>query len=152
MRQLMAALAILVLGGCATAPSRQNLGELENQVADTERAFAKTMADRNHAGFVSFLSEETVFFSSPTSALRGREEVAKAWAPFYEKPEAPFAWAPEKVEVLDSGTLALSTGPVRNPQGKVIGTFTSIWRQDAPGVWHIVFDKGCPVCTECSKP
>jgi hypothetical protein len=50
------------------------------------------------------------------------------------------------VEVLGSGTLALSTGPVRDPSGKLIGTFTSIWRQDAPGVWRIVFDKGNPVC------
>jgi len=51
------------------------------------------------------------------------------------------------VEVLDSGTLALSTGPVHDPGGKRIGTFSSIWRREADGSWRIVFDKGCPVCT-----
>jgi ketosteroid isomerase-like protein len=50
------------------------------------------------------------------------------------------------VEVLASGQLALSTGPVRDSKGKVIGTFTSIWRLEAPGKWRIVFDKGSPVC------
>jgi ketosteroid isomerase-like protein len=54
------------------------------------------------------------------------------------------AMAPERVEVLDSGQLALSTGSVRDPKGKRIGTFTSIWRKEAGGQWHILFDKGDP--------
>jgi ketosteroid isomerase-like protein len=48
------------------------------------------------------------------------------------------------VEVLDSGTLALSAGPVRDPKGQQIGTFNSIWRREADGSWKIIFDKGCP--------
>jgi hypothetical protein len=36
---------------------------------------------------------------------------------------------------------------VYDAAGKQTGTFTSIWRQDSPGVWHIVFDKGNPVCS-----
>ena len=52
--------------------------------------------------------------------------------------------------MLDAGDLALSTGPVRNAAGKLIATFTSIWRQESPGVWRIVFDKGNEVC-DCAK-
>ena len=143
----MAALAgmIVVVGGCAAPPQRPNAADVQLQVADTERAFAKTMADRNQAAFVSFLSDEAVFFSG-SKALRGREQITAAWKRFYEKPEAPFSWEPETVEVLDSGTLALSTGRVRNPVGKPIATFTSIWRQESPGVWRIIFDKGSDVC------
>ena len=33
---------------------------------------------------------------------------------------------------------------VRDPDGKVIGRFNSIWRQEAPGRWRVVFDKGSP--------
>lgn len=119
---------------------------LEKQVGDTERAFAKTMADRDHAAFSTFLSEEAVFFSGP-EPLRGKAAVATWWKRFYEKPAAPFSWKPDRVEALDSGTLALSTGPVSDPAGKCIGRFTSIWRQEAPGVWRIIFDKGAP-CDE----
>jgi hypothetical protein len=69
--------------------------------------------------------------------------VTDAWARFYEKPKAPFSWKPDEVEVLSSGTLALSSGPVHDPEGKLIGRFMSIWRMEQPGVWKIVFDKGC---------
>jgi ketosteroid isomerase-like protein len=124
------------------------LEALERDVADTERAFARTMADRDHGAFTMFLSEEAVFFTGATP-VRGKEAVATSWKPFFEGPSAPFSWVPEDVEVLDSGTLALSTGPVRDPEGKVIGTFTSIWRRDATGAWRVVFDKGCPVCESC---
>jgi hypothetical protein len=53
---------------------------------------------------------------------------------------------PEDVEVLDSGTLAISTGPVRDPKGALFATFTSIWRLEDSGKWRIIFDKGNQVC------
>ena len=68
----------------------------------------------------------------------------------YEGPTAPFSWEPQTVEVLDSGTLALSSGPVYDPKGKNFATFTSIWRLEAPGTWKIIFDKGNDVC-DCAK-
>jgi len=131
--------------GCASPGRPADLSALTKQVFDTERAFAATMASRDHAAFSDFLSSEAVFFSSDKQ-LRGREQVAAAWKRFYEKPDAPFSWEPKTVEVLDSGTLALSTGPVHDPSGKLIATFTSIWRQEEPGRWRIVFDRGNPVC------
>ena len=124
--------------------------DVQQVVADTERAFARTMAERDHAAFVRFVSEEAVFFSG-TKVLRGKQQVADAWKPYYQGPTAPFSWQPEQVEVLQSGALALSSGPVRDAQGKLIATFSSIWRQEAPGVWRIVFDKGNEVC-DCAKP
>lgn len=140
---------VVLLAACAaTAPRPANV-DLTRQVADTERAFARTMADRNHAAFVAFLSDEAIFFTGP-KPLHGRDEVAAAWRRFYEKPDAPFSWEPDKVEVLASGTLAISSGPVRDASGKLVATFTSIWRQEAPGVWRIIFDKGNDIC-DCPK-
>lgn len=138
-----------LLAGCASAPMKADLAELKHQVEATERAFAKTMADRDLVGFKRFLSQETIFFTGPTP-LRGPDAVAGWWQRYYEKPQAPFSWEPQQVEVLDSGTLALSSGPVHDPQGKLIGRFTSVWRQEAPGVWRIVLDKGEQVC-DCAK-
>jgi ketosteroid isomerase-like protein len=139
------ALAGALLTACAAQP-QVPAATLKQQVADTERAFARTMAQRDHAAFVSFLAEETVWFGPGDQPLRGKQAVADAWKPFYEKPDAPFSWEPTVVEVLDSGTLALTSGPVHNPAGQQVGSFTSIWRQEAPGVWRIVFDKGCAHC------
>lgn len=122
--------------------------ELREQVRNTEAAFAKTMADRDHAKFTSFLADETIFFGSK-SAIRGKSAVSEAWKRFFEGPKAPFAWAPERVEVVDSGTLAMSSGPVTDPDtGARVGTFNSTWRREADGSWKIVLDIGCPQC-EC---
>ena len=144
MRRVLTPLTALLLAACATAPT-PTPADLKQQVADTERAFARTMAQRDHAAFTAFLAEETVFFSGVTP-LRGKQAVADAWKRFFEKPEAPFSWEPAVVEVLDSGTLALSSGPVHDPSGQPFATFTSIWRREADGRWRIVFDKGCDRC------
>lgn len=137
-------LAFVFGAGAHAAPAASN-AELKKQVFEVERAFAATMKQRDHAAFVRHLADETVFFSGPT-ALTGKETVAKHWKAYYDGKDAPFSWEPDSVEVLASGTLAISSGPVFDPSGKVVSRFNSIWRQDAPGVWHVVFDKGTPVC------
>jgi len=147
--------ALLIAAMSLTLSMTANTAELETkalqaQVADAERAFAKSMADRDHAAFSGFLSDEAVFFGGG-KVLHGKAEVAAGWKGFFEGAAAPFSWEPQSVEVLASGTLAHSSGPVRDPAGKIVATFNSVWRQEAPGVWKVVFDKGNPVC-ECAKP
>lgn len=119
--------------------------QLAEQVRAVETAFAKTMADRDWAAFKAFISEEAVFFGG-RGVLRGRDAVADGWKRYFAEAQAPFSWAPEQVEALASGTLALSSGPVFAPDGTRTGTFQSIWRLEADGRWRIVFDKGCPPC------
>jgi len=102
-------ISMLMLAMASAA--RPSNDELKKQVAATERAFAATMKARDHAAFTSFLADEAIFLSGPT-ALRGRETVAKAWRKYYEGERAPFSWEPEQVEVVESGTLAYSGGPV----------------------------------------
>ena len=138
-KTLLAGLAGLVLAG--TAAAQPDLDALTRQVADTERAFARSMAERDHAAFTKHLSEQAVFFSGP-KVLQGRAAVAAAWKRFFEAKDAPFSWEPDRVVVLADGMLAHSTGPVRDPDGKPIARFNSVWRLEAPGTWRIVFDKG----------
>lgn len=143
-RLLALGLMAAAINICAAQDSAEML---QQQVMETERAFAKTMADRDHVAFVSFLSDETVFFSGDTP-LRGKAAVAAAWQPYYEQPEAPFSWEPEIVEVLDSGRLALSSGPVYDAAGNRVATFNSVWRLEDAGEWRIVFDKGSKACED----
>ena len=132
-------------GAAQAARAPTPLEQLENQVAERERAFARTMADRDLAAFTSFLSRDAVFFSGP-EPLRGPDQVTAWWARYFQGEQPPFSWEPAQVEVLDSGTLALITGPVHGPSGEVIGTFNSVWRLEEPGVWRIIFDKGEKAC------
>ncbi len=145
----MIAAAAGLLAACAAPGSRPNAAGTEaaavrNQVVAAERAFAKTMADRDLKAFTGFLSDEAVFFSG-ARIDRGPAAIAAAWKPFFDGAAAPFSWAPDEVEVLPSGKLALSTGPVYI-QGKEVSRFNSIWRLEAPGRWRVVFDKGEAVC------
>src|SRR5215510_2371559 len=138
---------LVITSSFATSGAQTDTTATATEVAAVERAFAKSMADRDHAAFVSFLADETVFVPEGGQVLRGKQAVAAAWKRLYDGPQAPFAWEPDRVEVLDSGGLALSSGPVRDAQGNRVGTFNSVWRREGTA-WKIVFDKGCPRC-EC---
>ena len=121
---------------------------VQNAVREAERGFAATMARRDFAAFATFISDEAVFLGSEGNfrPLRGKRVIVDAWKPYFEGETAPFAWEPDLVEVLESGTLGLTTGPVRNPQGDLTGRFHSIWRLEADRRWRVVFDRGSQIC------
>ena len=129
----------------ANSASQSSGRPLKDVVSDAERAFADAMARRDLAAFSSHLSAEAVFFSSPDGlrVLRGKTAIVDGWKRFFEAPKAPFAWSPDTAEVLDSGTLAMTTGPVRDETGKVTGRFSSVWRLEPDGKWRVIFDRGC---------
>lgn len=83
-------------------------------VRAAETAFAASMAARDLSALAGFVSTEALFFGR--TLLRGRAAVVEGWAPFFQDPQPPFSWEPETVEALDSGSLALSCGPVCPPE------------------------------------
>ena len=143
--------ALSMLSACVTGgpPHGASVAGAEEAVRSTELAFAKAMADRDFNAFVSHLSHDAVFFDD-RKIQHGAAEVSAAWKPLFSDARAPFSWAPDHVEVLASGDLALTTGPVI-VNDRVVGRFNSIWRLEAPHTWRIVFDKGEPVCTDVTK-
>ena len=151
MRSQNLAVLILCLSnlGCVASPSLPTREEARLQVLETEAAFARTMADRDQQAFASFIADDAVFFAGD-EPLRGKQRVVSMWARFFTDPAAPFSWEPAEVEILDSGKLAHSSGPVRDSNGTIIGEFSSLWRYEQ-GTWKIIFDKGSDVCN-CSTP
>jgi ketosteroid isomerase-like protein len=142
----LAAWVVMALGvPSARADSQADLAKLETELRAAETAFAKTMADRDHAAFARFISDEAVFFGR-AGEIRGKAAVTKAWAGLFEGEQPPFSWRPEVAVVLESRGLGLTSGPVFDPQGKQTGTFNSVWRRESDGSWKVVFDKGCPPC------
>ena len=138
--------AVLAFSMPAVAKDAANpsLAELAEQVRATEIAFAKTLADRDVKTFTSMIAPDVIWLGD--KPYHGPAEVVASWKQFFEGPTAPFSWAPEIVEVQEGGKLALSTGPVFNPEGKRVATYTSIWRREKSGKWLIIFDRGCPAC------
>ena len=140
---LVAAVMVVALPS-ALADAPTFAVKLEAELRATETAFAKTMADRDHAAFAEFISDEAIFFGRE-GPLRGKDVVVAAWASLFEGAQPPFSWRPEEAVVLESHNLGFTSGPVFNPEGKQTGTFNSTWRREN-GKWKIVFDKGCPPC------
>ena len=89
---------------------------LAAKVRAREVAFAKTMADRDHAAFATFVAEEALFVGR--TVLRGRQAVAEGWKPYFEGAKAPFSWQPERVEVVDSGHARDQHRPRLRPRGQ----------------------------------
>jgi len=143
---LLAWVVMAVALPSALADSTGDLAKLEADVRAAETAFAKTMADRDHAAFAGFISDEAVFFGR-AGEIRGKAAVVDAWASLFEGEQPPFSWRPEVAVVLESSRgLGFTSGPVFSPEGKQTGTFNSVWRRESNGSWKIVFDKGCPPC------
>ena len=136
---------LLACGQASTTTAAEPLEASAAKVRAREAAFAKSMADRDHAAFATFVAEEALFVGR--AVLRGRKAVAEGWKPYFEGPKAPFSWQPDRVEVVESGTLAFSTGPVFDPEGKRTGTFNSTWRLEKDAEWRVVLDSGCPPCS-----
>jgi ketosteroid isomerase-like protein len=138
-------LTILLACLCNISAWASTPEELAAQVRAIEQEFAQSMADRDFEAFKAFLADEAIFISGDRPA-RGKQAVAELWAGLFEGEEAPFSWQPETVVVLDSGTLALSSGPVFDASGQRTSTFSSTWRREDGGQWRIVFDKGNRYC------
>jgi ketosteroid isomerase-like protein len=148
-RCLLAALAATAaLGGCATPPP--DLLTLTEQVRASEIAFAASMGARDMTAFASWLADDATFINGG-KPLRGKVAVLSHWERFFRTPQAPFLWKPEIVEVLDSGTLAYSEGPVSLPDGRVVARYFSTWRRSPDGSWKIVIDNGIDHC-DCPRP
>ncbi len=144
MKQLLLAL----LSFAAPVAFAEDLAALTEQVRATEIAFAKTLADRDVKACRAQIAPDVIWLAD--QPLRGPDQVLTRWQKFFDAPQPPFSWRPEIVEVQQGGKLALSTGPVLDPAGKRIGTYTSIWRRESTGAWKIIFDRGCPVC-DCAQ-
>lgn len=149
-RLTIASLAAALLAGCATPPA-PDLKALAEQVRAAETAFAQTMADRRFDSFGGWIADDAVFINGG-QPLRGKTAVLLFWQRFFERADAPFAWKPEIVEVLPSGRLAYSEGPVSGPDGKVFARYFSTWRREADGRWLIVLDNGYSVRDAEKKP
>ena len=135
-------------GTPASAGQKTAGGPQPQRVANAERAFAAAMAKRDARAFASHIAEEAIFMgaSDAPRVLRGRAAIVEGWKQFFDGPTAPFSWEPDIVEVLDSGAMALTSGPVLDHEGKLIGRFNSIWRLERDGQWRVLFDRGAPVC------
>lgn len=133
--------------GATTLPAFADTAEQVQELACAETAFSRAAEARDLAAFLALIDPDARFANA--SVARGKEQIAEAWAAFFD-PEGPvIRWRPSVTEVSDDGTLGFSRGPFRisgiGSDGKpreTWGHFISTWRKSAKGEWLVLFDSG----------
>jgi ketosteroid isomerase-like protein len=121
--------------------------ELRESLRAAEAAFAKAFAEDDLEAFASLIDEDATFLGR--TPLRGKAAVLEQWSKFFGTEARPFAWEPKKWELNPTRTMGMTNGPVFDPEGNHVGTFSSVWRRQPDGTWKIIFDGGgdCPART-----
>ncbi len=126
-----------------TATAAPPRSDAERSLWAAEEGFAASFAARDAERFASYLDEQVVFAGGKRT-LHGKREVREVWTRMMTSgPQAPFRWQPTRAIV--SGDVGMTSGPVFDPAGIWVGAFTSVWRRQPGGSWHIVLD-GAPPC------
>jgi ketosteroid isomerase-like protein len=61
--------------------------------------------DRRPDHFLAFVADDAMFSGGAPQQLRGRDAVAKAWAPYFAKSGPTLVWKPVSAKVLVGGDL-----------------------------------------------
>jgi pimeloyl-ACP methyl ester carboxylesterase/ketosteroid isomerase-like protein len=115
------------------------LADPVEEVRQAELSFARAFAQRNADAFFAHVLDDATFMG-PLNTLGGKKTIVDRWSRFFQGPQAPFSWGPERVVVNAAGTVGLSTGPVYDPAGNHVSNFSSIWLKQPDGKWKVLFD------------
>jgi len=135
---------LVVASTTPTPPTAEN--PLIADVRCHEVAFSRSVETQDVDAFRSFLDPDVRFASGPP--LRGPDAVVAGWVSFFQPDGAKIRWWPDKIEVRESGKLAMSQGPyemtINDEQGTryLTGRFISVWQATDDGNWKIIFDTG----------
>jgi ketosteroid isomerase-like protein len=147
MRYIKLALAAALFAGCSATPDRD--AELE-LLKEADRAFYRATAEQGVEGWVSAFTDDGVMFRSG-ELLRGHEAIRELMAPGLNNPGYSLSWDPIHAEISESGDLGYTIGRFESRMvGEAVdsllgsGSYVSIWRRDADGVWKVVLDIGSP--------
>lgn len=133
----------------ASAPVVAPVKPIDCPVWERELSFAQSVRDHDAEAFASHIDPDAVFSLDSATPTRGRAAIAKRWTGIVDGSAMRLQWYPDKVITAASGDIAWSTGPalLEMPEGKdrwkpMLSRFTSVWRKNADGQWHVVFDTG----------
>jgi ketosteroid isomerase-like protein len=139
-------LYLLGVASAATAQTGDVRKAAEAAMLKADRDFNEAMAARDLPRFLSWVALDAAFDSAEG---RGRDAVAKAWAPFFQPGGPTISWAPTKAEALVAGDVGYTVGTwerhSKDAAGKDVvrhGQYLTVWRKQKDGSWLATFDTG----------
>lgn len=145
LRAAILALATVSLAACAAGPGpRDRYGRYLQPVANpskvvaTELAFARAAQEEGQwTAFRKFAAEGALIYG-----LNGAVE-AEPFLRSLEDPPRAVAWQPHLVWSSCDGSLAVTKGGYREPEGET-GSFSTVWQRQRDGEYRYLFDFGYP--------
>jgi ketosteroid isomerase-like protein len=136
----------LMLAGAGIAQTTNARQAAEAAMLKADRDFNQAMVDHDLKRFLSFVAPDAVFDSAEG---RGRDAIAKAWAPFFAPDGPTISWSPAKAEALVAGDVGYSIGTwerhSKDAAGNAVvrrGQYLTVWRKQKDGSWAAAFDTG----------
>ena len=142
MKKSLPFLLVLLLTLTGAFAQKREMSDSLRSMVETERAFAKTSADKGtRDAFLAFLADDGIVFQP--SPVNGK----KAWG---ERPKRPglLSWEPIYADISQAGDMGYTTGPwefrPEGAQGKPVafGNFMTVWKKQADGTFKFVLDLG----------
>ena len=111
-----------------------------------ERAFAKTMADRDHAAFADVPGGRGGVLRAREARLRGKAAVAADWKPLLRAAGGAVLLGVRRRSRCSTRARSRSApGPVKRPDGtSTRHVQLDLAAREGRRQWRVVFDKGCP--------
>jgi ketosteroid isomerase-like protein len=126
-----------------------DLKAAEAAITKADEAFCQAVTDRRLDRFLAFVADDATFSGGTPQQLRGRDAVARAWAPYFAEGGPTLVWKPLSAKVLVGGDLGYTLGAYTRhaigADGKPVtgrGNYLTVWKKQADGSWKVVFDTG----------
>ena len=140
MRRIMAALAMGVLAGCATARTTGS-GAFPAGLAEARDGYVAAWTGTDRAALAAFFAEDArVIFTDYT--LVGRAQIEERWLTEDVGKVSGLVMTPERVtrgdgEVTESGTVTLRFRREGGEVGAERGTYEHVWARQPGGAWKL---------------
>jgi ketosteroid isomerase-like protein len=141
----VASLALLA-SACASAPPSPK--SLRAQLEKAEIDFAARVNSGGAQAWADTFAEDGIAVDEKAQVTRGRDAIRARMAPVLARMK--ISWRPTVIYVSPSGEMGFTSGPyeVTEPtadgKARVVGrgSFMTVWKRSADGVWRIVADHG----------
>lgn len=112
----------------------------EEAVRQADEAWAKAVASKSVDQTVAFYDGEAVTAGSAMPPCQGIGTIRAMWERMFSQPDFSLAWKVDKVIVIGSGAIALSTGIWRMPGPNATGLYFAVWRKLPDDQWKVLMD------------
>jgi ketosteroid isomerase-like protein len=139
MKTILVVLSFVTLAVASSQhPTKPASKTEELTVRAADEAWAQAIGSKSVEDTVRVYDEEAMTAGSAMPPARGVSAIRAMWTGLFAQPGFSLTWKAEGITVTQSGTMAISTGTWRTPEGS--GPYIAVWRKQRDGTWKVLFD------------